>query len=303
LEKILEITGRFDGVSSEEDAKEAKVGGQPSRERVLDWCGQFEEEKMVDAALRVLRHIRVIGRAEIVSALKKLFGVDAAFKDASLCALGEAKDSGRVVTYYSADIRGTANVDINGLEHAVDGDKPIILADDFLGSGKQVITILENMLGLPQTHDLGEVRRAKMTVRQIDAFKKRRLAFVFSAGLDGGVKRLGDFIHEHALNASVVVGVPGGDLPTIDGAGIFENGNQRTAFCKLCKKVGSALLLNPAEGHDAAWAKERALGYGNHGLLVIFPYNTPSHTLTCLWSGGTFNRVRWTPLFLRRKKE
>jgi len=64
--------------------------------------------------------------------------------------------------------------------------------------------------------------------------------------------------------------------------------------------IGRQLMSDPS--YDATKADERLLGYGNRANLVIFPYNTPTQTLTCIWASGQYNGAEWVPLFPRRKK-
>ena len=49
-------------------------------------------------------------------------------------------------------------------------------------------------------------------------------------------------------------------------------------------------------------AADRSFGYGNRAMLVAFPYNVPSQTLTCIWKQGVVNGAEWFPLIARRKK-
>jgi len=295
LDSVLDKASGYEGVVSE---KLAVHGAHLSRQRILDWCRQFEDDEAIDGALRALCKIKLIGRSETLMALEKLIRSDAELQSACLCALGEAKDSGQIVTYYSGDIKDKFRFEITDLERAIGGDKHIILIDDFLGSGQQVVTMIESMLGLPLSYKLGESRRLKLTNRQIELFKSKQLAFVFSAGLDEGVNRLKKFIKKQKLNATVNIGLPEKELPTI-----FQLADKKSSFCRYCKSIGKDLLFDPSGDHDTAWIKKRTLGYGNRGLLIIFPYNTPAHTLTCLWAFGKYGGKDWTPLFPRRKKE
>ena len=71
---------------------------------------------------------------------------------------------------------------------------------------------------------------------------------------------------------------------------------------KFCGAVGEALLRDDERGHDQSWAQKRALGYGNEAFLVLFGYNTPAQTLTCIWKDGAFKGIPWMALFPRRPK-
>ncbi len=41
------------------------------------------------------------------------------------------------------------------------------------------------------------------------------------------------------------------------------------------------------------------LGYGNSGLLLVFPYNTPNNTLPVIWGESKDVNFKWVPLFHR----
>ena len=64
----------------------------------------------------------------------------------------------------------------------------------------------------------------------------------------------------------------------------------RTELEERCRDIGMQLLDdNPR--HDREWRAKRALGYGNEAFTVVFPYNTPTQTLTCLWKSGKVDGV------------
>ena len=48
--------------------------------------------------------------------------------------------------------------------------------------------------------------------------------------------------------------------------------------------------------------EQRALGYGGRSYLLVFPYNTPTQSLTLLWGEGTVDGWQWLPLLPRRRK-
>jgi hypothetical protein len=56
------------------------------------------------------------------------------------------------------------------------------------------------------------------------------------------------------------------------------------------------------KGYDEETCEKRALGYGNHGLLVAFPYNVPAHTVTAIWERGDLGVDKWNALLPRRRK-
>lgn len=104
------------------------------------------------------------------------------------------------------------------------------------------------------------------------------------------------------LRCTVHVGMTDEKLPRLCDLSFSESQVNESEFCELCRRIGVSLLLNPGLEHDEQWAQARSLGYGNRANLVIFPYNTPAQTLTCLWADGIYDGIPWTPLFPRRRK-
>ena len=265
-----------------------------------DWLQQFETEELIACACSVLSKIRLIGRRQVVDAIRSFMTMHEEFKEAVVAPLGDIKDSGPSIAYFSGDVAG---VEVMGIERALQNNRPIILVDDFNGSGKQAVTILETLLGEKLTYDLGEGIRLQLNESEQDQFRKSRLAFVYAAGWEAGRHKLLSALEQYQVNAEVHLGVSDGALPNIHDADIFLAEGNQSAFVEKCREIGRSLLFRPNDPkHDEKWAEERALGYGNKGLLITFPYNTPAQTLTCLWQNGKYNGLPWQALLPRRKK-
>lgn len=73
-------------------------------------------------------------------------------------------------------------------------------------------------------------------------------------------------------------------------------------FLEQAGAIGEQLL----QANEPEWppekVAERKLGYGNRGMLLFFPYNAPSQTLTCMWATGQVDGEVWEPIVRRRKK-
>lgn len=287
----------YSGVASQEARDRHQV--TLNDERILDWLRQFETDELIDAALRVARKVRLIGRDDVVATLKTFMDGHPAFEGGFLCPLGEPKDSSAVVTYYAGDVAQQYGLRVRSLDDALARGRPIIFVDDLIGSGNQTASILETWLGLQPVVDLKEERQP-LTLDQGNLLRGRPLGFVFAGGLPQGVERLRQRISELGLDATVEVGET--NLPRAFEPGTFASTEQETAFRAICETVARGVLLDLAKGHDEAWTQNRVFGYGNDALLVIFPYNTPTQTLTCLWARGNVAGAPWVPLFPRRPK-
>jgi deoxynucleoside triphosphate triphosphohydrolase SAMHD1 len=269
-----------------------------SSDRIIDWLRQFDDDQFAEAALEVVARTRLIGRRDIVGALRGFLDRQPEFRDAYACPLGEPRDSSVIATYMAGDV---SDLKVESLGNALaDSDaRPILFIDDFVGSGRQAVTMLESWLGVPPTYDLGEDRKG-IAEQLREALKARRLGFIFAAGLTVGVQLLEARASGLGLNATVAVLIGEAELPKAFVGEPAQDSQSR--FRDRCQAIGRELLTDGDPRHTSEWVEERALGYGNRGLLVVLPYNTPTQTLTCLWAEGRVGGRLWSPLFPRRKK-
>jgi deoxynucleoside triphosphate triphosphohydrolase SAMHD1 len=223
-----------------------------------------------------------------------------AYADGCLCPLGEPKDSSAILAYYAEDVAPDFNLEVRSLVEALARPGPIVLVDDFIGSGSQSISIFEQLLGAERTVDLHEARAEPLPVSLREELLDRGVAVVFAGGTNEGRERLQTRLGELGLSAEVEVAVT--DLPTVFDTGIFDSEAQRDRLLERCRTVAFELLRDDGAGHDDAWLRDKLLGYGDYGFLVIFPYNTPTQTLSALWAAGTVSGIPWAPLFPRRPK-
>lgn len=271
-----------------------------SKERIVDWLRQFSEDDVISAALDLVAQTRLIGRDEVGQAVQKFVRENPEFHGALMCPLGEPKDSSAICTYQACDLVG---FDLKA-SHLADAlalaeARPLLFVDDFIGSGSQAISVMESWLGVQPMRDLHETRGGLAPQLQ-EALRNRRLGFVFAAGMDDGVAEFSKRMKDLDLTVSVSVMVMEAELPVAFPPGELSAPQRR--LLERCREVGRALLADGDPRHSNKWIEERILGYGNRAFLVVFPYNTPTQTLTCLWAEGLVDRKPWFPLFPRRKK-
>jgi hypothetical protein len=73
-----------------------------------------------------------------------------------------------------------------------------------------------------------------------------------------------------------------------DGGSIWSSAEEREEAKALCTDLGATIY------HDAP------LGFGNQGLLIVFPDTCPNNTLPILHSHGqSGGAAKWAPLFPR----
>lgn len=283
-----------------DDRARSEEGGTLLEGRILDWAAQFEADELAVSALELVGKTRFLNRADVVGALVTFLDEHGEFKGGFICRLGEARDSSSITTYFAEDAAVRYDLTIVDLERALSTPKsPIILTDDFIGSGQQAISILEALLGVQPTNDLHEDRGRPLSAELAEELKQRPIALVFAAGDPDGVAALQSRAQALGMDATVYAHTQ--DVPrAFTPEPAAESAGAR--FRDRCAAIGEQLLLDEDAGHDESWAADRALGYGNDGYLLVLPYNTPAQTLTCLWASGIVDGLEWTPLFPRRKK-
>lgn len=264
-----------------------------------DFVRQFRKRERFDSALAMLNRFRFFHRSDLVSALSQFLSSNPSFDSAFVCPLGSAKDSGAIIGYYANDLAQQHSIRVV-LPHELppNADK-VIIVDDFIGSGRQAVDILEGWLGMERTEDLGEDRSfAELPVRAAEGLRNAQIAFSFCAGLSTGPDHLSAWLTSNNMSGSVLVANPESTLPSLPN--LLEAGAVTEEFVEFCRSVGRELLLSNDYTDEQALA--RSIGYGNKGLLIGFPHNVPAHTVTALWEQGVALGTDWLPLLPRRRK-
>ncbi len=265
-----------------------------TRERLRDWLKQFRDDTRVDAALVALEHVELIGRRQVDEALRDFLEQNPSFHGASVCPLGEPKDSSTIITYYAGDVAAEFGCTVRSLPDALLAGGPVIFVDDYIGRGSAAITVLENWLGVENTQDLSQVRAGALSDRARKALTETDIAMVFVAGRTAGQDNLLRKANELGLRATSWIHRR--DLPTLDGlAGVSSAA--KDDLIAFCRNRGEEALVSEGT-RSPEWIADRLLGYGNEGVLVVSSYNTPTAAPTCFWHDGP----DWRALFPRRKK-
>lgn len=250
---------------------------------------------IVADAFTVLEKIKIIGRYDVGRAVAAFIDEHPQFREASCAPLGRGKDSSSVLTYFVGDVADEYGLTIRSVEEAVAYDSPILFVDDFVGTGRQATDIVQSWLGVARTADLDE-EREPLPENARELLRSHELGFVFAAGTDTGQENFRTSLADMDLNAWVGAALGMGDLPTVESA----LGADSQAFLDFARGKGHELLaLHNGRERDESWRHERALGFGNEGLLIASAFNTPTAALTLLWADGK----DWKPLLPRRSKK
>lgn len=267
------------------------------KEQVVAFVQQFGDDELIDAALTMLTEIRVIGRDRMNAALEEFLRIHPEFEGANCAPLGESKDSSAIVTYFIGDTAKRHGMKLVGVADALVDNRPIVFVDDFIGTGSQLIDVMESYLGEARTNNLGEERRTLGP--HADLLRSKKIAAVFAVGTTSGISRSQARLNELGMDATVYSHASESDIPTVTTIGLSDEVAAR--FIGALKDIASKALVN-YEGTERTeeWIAGKLLGYGNLGFLLTSTFNTPTAALTALWAEKP---GAWRPLLRRRRKE
>jgi hypothetical protein len=255
----------------------------------------------------MLQAVKVLTREEVRQTVEAFLAANTDFRGCHVCQLGGPGDSSSIITYFVQDLAERWDLSVVPLHQALGEDeRPILFVDDFLGTGRQSVSIVKHWIGEPYEEQLEEDHGPQLTPKQAGDLKRRQLGFAFVYGTGDGKDRLIRELGTSGIQASVHVQQDDALLPEAFSGEAVRYASRASAgrFQARCRDIGQKLLESQhAEGWSPAKIAGRALGYGNNGYLVVFPYNVPTATLTLLWSEGKVGGIDWMPLLPRRKKK
>lgn len=290
-----EIARKLDAI--DEPPTEGGRRSADRRERVMEWLGQFRGDSDIEGAMGLLRSLRVLQRGDTKAALTKFAEDNPDFAGATIVILGGMQDSSVVQAYYSRDVPDVYPK-VKTLREAAESniDAPIVFLDDFIGSGSQAKDIFGQWFDLEALKQSRlEEKRELFGTKELEYLQSRKVGFVFVAGWADGAEAISEISTELGIDSKVHIHITDDDIPFA-----FEEG-KNSAFREVCADIGAQLLKSSGKSEEKVL--DRALGYGNRGMLLVSRYNVPSQVLTCLWHDGHVDGARWLPLLTRRPKK
>ncbi|WP_435769661.1 phosphoribosyltransferase-like protein [Nocardioides sp. SYSU DS0651] len=291
------LQGYWGPARSTDAARDLGPSGTVGKAQVENFVRQFAfgDDRLVGSALKVLEAIKLIGRVDVARAVRAFLDDEQEFHGASCAPLGTAKDSSAVLTYFLGDVAEEGGLAIGSVGEAVARDAPILFVDDFIGTGRQATDIVQAWMGAERTEGLDEEREELSDLLK-EQLRNRPLAFVFAAGTRDGAQKLEQAAKAIGLDVKVRVGINEDDIPTLET--VLEPG-EREHFEEFVRQHATeALRHHNGKERDDDWIDQRVFGFGNKGLLLTGPFNTPTASLTVLWAAGP----QWRPLLQRRTK-
>jgi deoxynucleoside triphosphate triphosphohydrolase SAMHD1 len=284
---VTAIVGRFSRYQG--PGSESRSGaGDVTPERVREFVRQLPDPTLATAMLKVLSQVRCIDRKAFETAVRDGLNVlDVDPSKAVGCVLGDPDESSNAVTYLVRDAFLSKRIPLERIDN-VGSLQPdtIVLVDDFVGKGTRSAGVLSSWLGV------GTDARPLPAIGQ-EHLRAARIVLIFAAGLPGAKERITEMLTGTGLQPEVYVHDE--DLPTIHTVGL--RGEDRRLIA-LLTDIGKEVLAR-SKRFQQQQQVERALGFGNKGLLAVFPYSTPKQTVTALWASGEYQTGHWQALFPR----
>jgi HD superfamily phosphohydrolase len=275
------------------------------KERAYTWLDQFNDEGDIECGLQLLKCSRLIARQDVVGAVRAFLDDHPDFSGASVISLSKGNDSSQIIQYFAADVGGSLHFHGSLAEAAhANRDAPILIVDDFCGSGNQWANLIGSLFGDSdlQHPDLNEQRSLALEPER-DYLRGQKVGFIFTAGWRDGAGVVLQAAQKVSIRADVYIHLTEDVLPFASNVLEDESVVEFAAgFLERAGAIGKALLQQNEPDWPPDKTESRKLGYGNRGMLLFFPYNAPSQTLTCMWAAGEVDGEEWEPILRRRKK-
>jgi len=276
---------------------------------ITDWLVQFPRDD-IKYAVTLLENIQFWTRQALadafLAAIEQLFGENE--RVVQLVSLGGPTTSAEHLQYLWDDVRSMPLplelrvVNIDDLQE----NAPVVFFDDYIGSGRQSSTVLQQWCGIARDKWLvDEFHVPRIERGAMERLQRCRLFFLFAAGRRKGLKLLEHYARElwHPQSVAGYVVSPRDIDCFRPAAGIFGRHEEAQQARRAMEHAGLVALGDKATTWGQEKLRDRVLGYGNSGDLTVFYYNAPSSTLTALWKQCDVAGSTWLALFRRRIRD
>ena len=231
--------------------------------------------------------------------------------------LGGLFDSANHWLYFFNDVKGRDTLlfekSIEGALKSAGENDCICFFDDGAYSGKQVISIFQELMGVPSEerttneHHVDELKdEEKLRLKKSNivlaylCFNSHSEEYIRSELRKIGIENL-KIYYNYDLSTKL-----------FDNSGnTFFDEKQKVVVESYLRIIGQSILEStkkmPNGNYKDRWSKERvegsALGYNDAQQAVIFYNNIPTYSLTALWANGVINGSKWSGLFQRTNKD
>lgn len=280
-----------------------------------------DRDMLIDGMINLLNAIEILDRKKLGEMLEEEFlGVcsqaNCKQTDIHIAAPGNLLDSAIHMGYFFNDLKkrhdaNTPSLIKDILTDDFDVNNPILMYDDACYSGKQIISMFQEMLGyeknnriIPESHGI------KFNDSQKKLIKECKIYIRFCYSNKDALTKIHDELNSIGLNVDVSSNRFFPKKIFDPERNIFSSAKQLETVKQVMRKIGIMLLSIRKIDKDGkfvnGWDEDKvnsySLGYNNAQQCIILPWNTPTYTLTPLWSKGMIENTFWIPLFPRQSK-
>jgi hypothetical protein len=303
---------------------QGRNGKRVTRESLLAFLKQFltyttdevKYKSLLDGLVSILNETNYINREEFIKlandVLTKVNHGNSDFSIIKLIKIGGSRDSSNSWAYYFSDLEGKLNVLDIKTALIIDDDKPLVFFDDGAYSGSQIISVFQELMGMPiENRTTNETHVEELCEDEKTKLKNSRivLAYLFfnESKEDRIVKELSNLgiqnveIHYAASLNTKIFNIHR----------LFTSTDQCALVKEALSEIGHDILQSKKMYQDGQykerWDEERisrsSLGYEDAQQMVVFERNIPTYSLTAFWQGGEYKGYEWRSLFERTEKD
>lgn len=306
---------------------EGKGGNTVNEEKIRLYLEQFmlcefsnheEAEWLLDGILKMLRKALFINRRNFDDTIRELLAkINYDMKSLYICPLGGIKDSAKHMTYYFNDLNEVNPMRIKSSLQDILKERgkyeAIVFFDDGAYSGKQVISIFQEYMGIPiKERETQESHVKKLTGKEKEKLKQQKIILLYICFNREKEKEILTRLKELGLeNVEIKFAFDMTEKVFSEHSRVFKNQNQKQIVQNYFSEIGGEILKTAKSDEDGKlkekWTQKRIeegkLGYNDAQQLVVLKSNVPTYTLTPIWlDGGKYMQREWIPLFDRTDK-
>lgn len=275
----------------------------------------------IRGCLELLENVKIVTRNDILNSLKSnldkiILECKRNIDEIQICSLGTLQDGGSQISYQINEVNqiysecyDSKHFSVCKLEELSPQDlKPIIMfVEDAFSSAKQITSIFETYMGVPvEQRQTSEVHVKELSPEMKEKLRQSKVYFAFLFYNKENEKKFLERLSELGLQDVHLVAHEEFPPCYFTREDIQDN-DANSVTRKYFEAAGKCLIYDKAfkngiqkEKWDDIRIQNSVLGYNNDQQLIVFPWNTPTYTLTALWLGS--KKEEWYPLFQRVDK-
>lgn len=274
---------------------------------------------LLDGILKLLASAYYLDRDsfsnEVGKLIEKLSGLQYNYKH--IVTLGGLFDSAKHLMYYFNDIKGGTNVIFDGsLESALKNiteNDCLCFFDDGAYSGKQVISIFQELMGVPiDERKTNEHHVDELSQENKEKIKKTNIVLAYLCFNKKSEDYIKDELKKLEIENVTILFVKNLSEKIFDtNSSVFSNVEQKEVIKKWLIEIGYTILSSSKKEANGEYKprwnenriKEASLGYNDAQQLVVFSTNIPTYSITAFWANGNYKTHKWVGLFQRTVKD